>query len=214
MRVISLMILGIIVGALVSLLGEKYNAARFGKEDKITDHKPVRVIVTIALCLITTGICCYENLDILTSIKMIILSSALPILAWTDIKKGILPNMEILLLAIIRVAILVAEIIMYPDKGAFVIAGVLLGLLIGGGLFLPIKFITKNGIGMGDIKLYAVVGLYLGGISILRVQVISLFVAMLYGFAMLFIKGDKFDRSIRLGPFIAVGAMLALALGM
>ena len=214
MRVISLMILGIIVGALVSLLGEKYNAARFGKEDKIADYKPVRVIVTIALCFITTGICCYENLDILTSIKMIILSSALPILAWTDIKKGILPNMEILLLAIIRVAILVAEIIMYPDKGAFVIAGVLLGLLIGGGLFLPIKFITKNGIGMGDIKLYAVVGLYLGGISILRVQVISLFVAMLYGFAMLFIKGDKFDGSIRLGPFIAVGAMLALALGM
>jgi leader peptidase (prepilin peptidase) / N-methyltransferase len=88
-----------------------------------------------------------------------------------------------------------------------------LGAVIGFALLLVISFISKGGMGGGDIKLYALLGFVLGTKFVLM----SLFVSTLLG-AIIGIIGiglGFFERKkpIPFGPFIAVGTLIAYFFG-
>ena len=84
------------------------------------------------------------------------------------------------------------------------------GLVVGGGVLLVVALITRGGIGMGDAKLQAMVGAFLG----LRLMLISLAIGVILGgivglFLLAFqIRGRK--DMIPYGPFLITGAVLAL----
>jgi leader peptidase (prepilin peptidase) / N-methyltransferase len=89
----------------------------------------------------------------------------------------------------------------------------ILGAAIGFTLLLVISFVSKGGMGGGDIKLYALLGFVLGT----KLVLMSLFISTLLG-AVIGIIGiglGIFERKkpIPFGPFIAVGTLIAYFFG-
>ncbi|MFP7299840.1 prepilin peptidase [Neobacillus niacini] len=85
----------------------------------------------------------------------------------------------------------------------------LLGAVTGFTLLLVIALISKGGMGMGDVKLYALLGFVLGfKLVLLSFFLSTLFGAVIGGFALIF-KIVKRKQPIPFGPFIAAGTLTA-----
>ncbi|WP_028987463.1 prepilin peptidase [Thermicanus aegyptius] len=89
----------------------------------------------------------------------------------------------------------------------------LLGMVLAGGILLSAALISRRGMGMGDVKLFALYGLALGPLS----AFLALFLASLAGALVggtLILRGKmKRKDPIPFGPFLALGAMLAELFG-
>ena len=88
---------------------------------------------------------------------------------------------------------------------------ILLGLLLGGGFPLMITWLFylwkgQVGLGGGDIKLFAVLGIYLGPLEVMRTVFFSCFFGSLV--ILIFMMLKKMDRKTKIpfGPFIVVVA--------
>ncbi|MGK0551198.1 prepilin peptidase [Enterococcus faecalis] len=108
-----------------------------------------------------------------------------------------------------------------PNKivGPFFVGGIFLRLLIPqndlwwyplAGFFagfLPLFLLgaaSKKGMGGGDIKLFAVLGVYIGPIQVLITLFVASLIALLFYIAR-FIFSGKMQKFIPFGPFIAIG---------
>ena len=117
----------------------------------------------------------------------------------------------------------------YASLGAFAVAIVAIALTVGGvsilsagigllaygGGLLIVALISPGGMGMGDVKLAALIGLVLGAIS-LRYVAAAAFLALLAGgigaiIALAMGRGRK--STIPFGPYLAAGAMVAALFG-
>ncbi len=118
-----------------------------------------------------------------------------------------IPNRLLIWMLAYRGVTLLVQILLDTDYMKDILMEALLGGLIVC-LFLPVWRFSKGGIGMGDLKLFAVVGLYVGRREILPVMLISLVLA----FAVMVWKRirGKLARgeAISFGPFIAAGTLL------
>lgn len=89
----------------------------------------------------------------------------------------------------------------------------LLGIAVGGGLFLAIILASGGGMGGGDMKLGAMLGAFLGW----RLTLVAVFVAVVVGGAVavaVLATGRKGRKdAIPFGPFLAVGGVTALFWG-
>jgi leader peptidase (prepilin peptidase)/N-methyltransferase len=91
----------------------------------------------------------------------------------------------------------------------------LLGMLILGGFYAALHLLSHAGMGGGDVKLAAVIGLVLGwhGWQALAVGAASAFVlGALYAITLIALR--RADRSTRIafGPWMIIGAVLGIAL--
>ncbi|WP_066257928.1 prepilin peptidase [Neobacillus drentensis] len=85
----------------------------------------------------------------------------------------------------------------------------LLGAVTGFTLLLIIALVSKGGMGFGDVKLYALIGLVLGfKLVLLSFFLSTLFGAVIGGVALIF-KIVKRRQPIPFGPFIAAGTLTA-----
>ncbi len=88
-----------------------------------------------------------------------------------------------------------------------------LGALIGGGLLLALAIISRGGMGGGDVKFAAALGFWLGWPGI----VLGLFIGFVAGglvSVLLLVTGLRGRKDfIPFGPFIALGAWIALLYG-
>lgn len=86
----------------------------------------------------------------------------------------------------------------------------LAGVIVGGGVLFIVALATRGGIGMGDAKLQAMVGAFLG----LRLMLISLTIGVILGgivglFLLALQIKDRKDM-VPYGPFLITGAILTL----
>jgi leader peptidase (prepilin peptidase) / N-methyltransferase len=92
----------------------------------------------------------------------------------------------------------------------------LAGLAVGAGVFLVIALIYPAGMGMGDVKLAGLIGLFVGYAS-WRYLVAAFFLAFLAGAAVgvALMVGGKAGRktAIPFGPFMALGAVVTVLFG-
>jgi leader peptidase (prepilin peptidase)/N-methyltransferase len=89
----------------------------------------------------------------------------------------------------------------------------LLGSITGFGLLYCIAVISKGGMGGGDIKLFAVLGIGLGWKGILIAFFFAAFLGSVIGGLLLLAGKVKRKQKIPFGPFIAVGALFSLYFG-
>lgn len=88
-----------------------------------------------------------------------------------------------------------------------------LGLLVGGGAFLLIALLTKGGMGGGDIKLMAVMGLWFGWPSILSIMFLSFIIGAIASIGLLLLKIKGCKDIIPFAPFIFIAVYLNFFLG-
>ncbi|PCE14224.1 hypothetical protein AUC47_06235 [Microbacterium sp. SZ1] len=120
----------------------------------------------------------------------------------------VLPTLgALLLLAVVDAALT-------RDAASLIRGG--LGLLILGGFYALLRLISRDGMGGGDVKLAAAIGLVLGwhGWQELVVGAAAAFVlgALFAGALMLLRRADGATR-IAFGPWMIAGAVLGLAVG-
>jgi leader peptidase (prepilin peptidase)/N-methyltransferase len=93
-------------------------------------------------------------------------------------------------------------------------AGRLVAGLVAGGAFLVLAIARPGDMGMGDVKLTAVLGLFLGAPVAVAVFV-ALVAGVVAGLALMARKGVRAGRATALafGPFLALGAVVAMLAG-
>jgi leader peptidase (prepilin peptidase)/N-methyltransferase len=94
----------------------------------------------------------------------------------------------------------------------------LIGLLVGGGFLLAVGWIyeifTKvEGMGGGDVKLFAMIGAFLGWQSLLGTLLFASLGGSVIGLTVMFVKGVGRRYPIPFGPFLCLGALLFLFFG-
>lgn len=151
---------------------------------------------------------------ILKIARYLFLLAVMFFIAWIDQHNRKIPNRLLLWTLTVRVILLAAEWILYPGIGLVLFISALTGLVLGGGLFLLAHFLSRGGVGMGDVKLFVVIGAYVGGGSIMAVVFLTAVVSAVYSLVMLARKKIKLKEEIPFAPFALVGLAVAMALGM
>jgi leader peptidase (prepilin peptidase)/N-methyltransferase len=124
----------------------------------------------------------------------------------TDLERRIIPNKILAVAAVLGVAIAAAtDPASLPERA--VAAAAAGGLLFGAALAYP------RGMGLGDVKLAAVMGLFLGR-NVAPAILVALLAGSLVGLAMIARYGAAArKRAIPFGPFLALGGVVGLLAG-
>ena len=175
-----------------------------GCGEKISARYPVVEAVTAALYVLVVAL---KWGDVLQMTLGLVLVTFLVPIAVIDLDLKIIPNKLTGPAAVLAVALgAVLEPSYLPEQLA---AGA--GALI---FFLLPTLIHQKGMGMGDVKLVAVLGLYLGR-AVAPAIFIALILGVVVGAAIIAIKGVSDGRRTKVpfGPFLAVGALVAFFVG-
>lgn len=152
------------------------------------------------------------HLALLPRIKLLCLVMLLFPAAAIDLRVQKIPNLLVLTGLIVRCVLYIPEFILSPKGALGILKDNLLGAVVIGLFFLIILLLFKNSIGMGDVKLFAVIGLYQGlwgGINSVFFSLVASFVLSVF---LLITKKKSRKDTISFGPSILVGTVVAMAL--
>lgn len=144
-------------------------------------------------------------------IKYLILTPMLISVFVIDYKLQIIPNR--LTLTIFEAGLIIA--FLYGLSNVAITINMLVGMLAGTAIFLIIFLISKlilgkEGVGLGDVKLMASLGLFFGLTNIVVIAVISFLMAALVSIILLIIKIKKPSENISFGPFIVIASVISI----
>ncbi|WP_314061532.1 prepilin peptidase [uncultured Vagococcus sp.] len=141
--------------------------------------------------------------ETIVSLTMI---SLLLIIAVSDIKYRLIPNK--VLLPFFILALIERFLIPQTDYWWYPFAGFLVG-------FLPLYVLTLvkgQAMGGGDIKLFAVIGIFIGPIQVMVSLFVASVVALIFYVGSFLVK-QKQSKLIPFGPFIGIGTLLVYQYG-
>lgn len=125
--------------------------------------------------------------------------------AWIDFKVKKIPNSILLLMLFVRCCGFVVTLFFTPEDIIAVFINSMIGMLVGAAFVLICRLISRGGIGAGDVKLFALIGLYFGSIALINIMFYALFFAALASAILLISKRAGFKSTLALGPFVFIG---------
>ena len=152
------------------------------------------------------------HLELLPQIKLLALVLILFPIAAVDYRIQKIPNQFLLAALVIRALIYIPEIILSPRRALVLLGSDLLGAVIIGGFFLLLLVIFKNSIGMGDVKLFFVMGMFQGLWGVINSVFFSLFVSFVISIVLLISRKKNKDDAISFGPSILFGTIIGICL--
>ncbi len=92
------------------------------------------------------------------------------------------------------------------------------GLVIGGGVLFLIAFLyvlvrKTEGMGMGDVKLLAMIGAFLGWQGVVFVMLVSSIIGTVTGLSIIFYKKGNLKYALPFGPFLSLAAVIYVFTG-
>ena len=108
-----------------------------------------------------------------------------------------------------------ASVLINTNVGISIFMNNMLGMIVGGGIFLIITLIGgliagKDAMGFGDVKLMGALGLFFGWMNIIMVAVMAFLLAAVISIIILVSRKKKADEYIPFGPFIVISAIIAM----
>ena len=94
----------------------------------------------------------------------------------------------------------------------------LIGVLLGGGILYAIAggyylWRREEGMGMGDVKMLAMIGAFLGWKAVLVTLVLSSFSGAIIGLLLMAVQKENLKFALPFGTFLAIGALIAMLAG-
>lgn len=163
---------------------------------------PLFELVTACLFTISSMVVGWSK-ELLIALLLI---SLVIIVSISDLHKMLIPNRVLLFFGI---AIFIVRLLIptYPWWDPYV------GSLLGFGLLFLIALVSKGGMGGGDIKLFAVLGLFLGVKGVLLTLFLAAFLGMLFGFILIVSGRLQRKQPMPFAPFIGLAALISYAYG-
>ncbi len=155
-----------------------------------------------------------QSLHSLDMIKLVVLLPVLLALAIIDARYHILPNKILIATLGVRVILYGIEFFVRRDQAVAIGVSALLGFLFGFGVLFIMALLTKHALGYGDVKLFGVIGLYLGLFPTYSVLLYSLIVCSFIGLYFMLVKKTSRKYKVPFGPAIYVGYLIVLILGL
>ena len=147
----------------------------------------------------------------ITTLLLIILSVFFIIIFFIDLKHFIIPNeltFPLMLIGFVKSFEPNLNQTIFPNYINSLIGGVFGYLIIWLIIFFYKKVRNKEGMGLGDAKLMAVVGFWFGWASIPFTIFISSFVALIFNVPSLLKKNKNMATQIPFGPYIIIGCII------
>ena len=154
----------------------------------------------------------YKSNTLIANMKIITLLGILVTVTVPDIREHIIPNKVILVGVFLRVCYAVAEFIILGSDYFAILKDDLLSLGLVVALFLLGVLVIKNGIGIGDIKLIFVMGIFQGITGVMSSLFLSLLVSFFVAIAMLIMKKKSRKDAIAFAPSVLVGTTISMML--
>ena len=146
--------------------------------------------------------------------------AALIAISFIDLDAMIIPDVISLPGIVLRLMVSVAGLYLFDEPVGIIPSPLssLIGLLAGGGFLWAVGWIyemfTKvEGMGGGDIKLFAMIGAFLGWQSLLGTLLFASLGGSVIGLTVMLVKGVGRRHPIPFGPFLCLGALLYLFFG-
>lgn len=136
-------------------------------------------------------------------------------LSLIDLETKLLPNAIVYPSLIAGIPLLAITTALAGDSFSIWIRG-LEGMAAGAGVFLVIALIYPAGMGMGDVKLAGLIGLFLGYASwgyLVAAFFLAFFTGAIVGIVLMGVGKAGRKTAIPFGPFMALGAIVALLFG-
>lgn len=164
------------------------------------------------MCAIATGLSYRSGSSGIGLYRQIVVALVLISAMIIDSKTKIIPNVLILVALGLGVFALIIEFFLYRDVflESFIMSFV--GFLSCEVFFYVLSRLTKDGIGMGDVKLISVMGLLLGVYSTLIAVTLALMLCAVISVVLLLCKKKNKTDRIPFGPFMFFGYMLMFIL--
>jgi len=177
--------------------------------------KRIIMMYTMGFIIILTMffLMCASELSMFNTLWSLLLIILSYIAMAFDINTKQIPN-ELIVIMIIAWLILIVPVLLYDmDYGVKLLMDSLLGLLIGGGMFLVVYIVSRKGLGGGDVKFMAAAGLYLGLAGTIPAILFGSVLAAITGLILIVIKKIKRKDAIPLVPFLFVGILITAFTG-
>lgn len=152
----------------------------------------------------------WETLDRAELLLLLILTLVGYLAAVSDLLERKVPNRLILILVGAWVLVMVPQMLIRMDDILALLLNGLFGFILSGVISLSVYFISRRGLGGGDVKLMAVSGLYLGVQGSLTMLLYGSVLAAVTGGVLILCKKIKASDSIPLVPFLYIGMLLTM----
>ena len=165
---------------------------------------PLAEIATALLYLGTLLILGTEDIPLLA--LGLVFVTILVAVTLTDLEYRLIPNVIVAIGALIALAVVIAT-------GTGDLTERLIAAVAGGGFLFIVAFLYPRGMGMGDVKLVAMMGLYLGS-ALAPALLVAFAAGALVGIAMIARHGGEArKRAVPFAPFLALGGVVGLWAG-
>lgn len=213
-------IAGVLVGQIIDWCNERLPKHKdiISKEfftEYLKNTQP-KYLLMIIVAIIYMGLLYIYGPKDITLYKYILLTPMLISVFIIDYKEQIIPNR--LTFTIFEVGMLgtIIQAAVNVNVGITIAMEMILGMLVGIGIFLVITiigsiFMGKEAMGFGDVKLMGALGLYFGWMGIIEVSLMSFLIgAIVSVFLLIFKRKDK-SEYIAFGPFIVMASFILMA---
>lgn len=200
-----LIILGLIIGGLIS-------GASFPKEKGekvllkyVRNCLRNRGYIAVEICYTAILLILYKIYSF--SLAMLCYGFLFLLLVLTcikDFEKRIIPDS-------IVIAVIAGGICFSAVSKSIMFIDAITGSIVTAFIFWFVSFITKGGIGMGDVKLFAGTALYMGLWKSMSAIAVSTLISGFYAIILVLINPKNREKTIPFAPFILIGTLAAIA---
>ena len=140
--------------------------------------------------------------------KELLLIYGIYLIAFIDYKEHLIPNKLLLALLVIRMGFFLYEAASAFEFMNIALLTPVLGGLLGGVIILVAMLISRKGVGMGDVKLFTMIGLFVGSTKILPTLFYTVLISALAGLFLIIFRKAKPKDAMPMAPFALVGLVL------
>ncbi|NLK53082.1 MAG: prepilin peptidase [Syntrophomonadaceae bacterium] len=191
-----MLIPGLVVGIVVFIY-----VRWFCEKEKAPLTKPWLISI-IPVTIIVLGLIINQYGYSLIGLRYGFLASLLIAVTYIDLKLKIIPNQVI-------IVGFLAGIIFALNQPRYYLAGAITGFI----FLLLIYLLSRGGIGEGDLKLALVIGLFLGYPLVAVSLILTYLIGGVFFAGLLLLKKIKIKQEVAFGPYMALGAVIAMIHG-
>jgi len=172
-------------------------------------------VFTAGILCMSLGYCCARRrgLPYINCLRNELVSMWLLAVALVDGRKRVIPHA--LTLPGFGAWLVLAVLAVWPGGSSpgRVIAFSLGGCLLGGGIFFLCRMLTKGGVGMGDVRVFSILGLLHGMNDTFSIVFFAILLMTVYGLGAVLARKKNMKSQLPMGPFILASYLLCGLLG-